>query len=110
MKALLSAFALLSFIAASTLPMTASAEEMKSDQSTTNPADTGSMHNADTSGGTGTTDTHTSATSNAHKTHKTATHKTPHHKKKTTKKKTHHKHTASHKPKPKNTSTAPKQG
>ena len=104
MKALLSAFALLSFIAASTLPMTASAEEMKSDQSTTNPADTGSMHNADTSGGKGT------ATSNTHKTHKTATHKTPHHKKKTTKKKTHHKHTASHKTKPKDTSMAPKQG
>lgn len=103
MKALLTAFALLSFVAASTLPMVASAEDMKSDQTTAPKPDTAmSPDKGTTDQGPG------KAATTTHKPHKTATHKAPH--KKTTKKKTHHKHTAKKKPAPKDNVAPPKQG
>lgn len=114
MKALLTVFAFLSFVAASALPMTASAEDMKSDQTTTAPKpDTAAKPDAGMSTDKGAMDQNagksTNATMPSHKpTHKAATHTTKH--RKTTKKKTHHRHTATHKPKPKNTSMTPKQG
>jgi Ni/Co efflux regulator RcnB len=80
MKALLTAFALLSFVAASTLPMVASAEG--------------------TSGGTQTSTMH-------HKAHKKMSHKKPTHHKHMTKKPTHHKN-AMKKPHPK--TMKPKEG
>ncbi|HEY7991860.1 MAG TPA: hypothetical protein VID77_10765 [Stellaceae bacterium] len=104
MKALLAAFTLLSFLAASTVPMIASAEEMNQgggDQ-TMSKTDNKAPSN-DKSGKTKTSTKHA-------KSHKTAHKKTTH--KKTSKKKTHKKHSAKKKTAPKDTgkTTPPKAG
>jgi hypothetical protein len=88
MKALLTAFALLSFVAASTLPMTVSAQEMKGDQTMSKP------------------DNGMSSEKGATSSHKAANHKS---KKKTSKKKSHHKSSAK-KSKSPETTPAPKEG
>jgi Ni/Co efflux regulator RcnB len=77
MKALLTAFALLSFVAASTMPIMASAQEMKSDQ-TSKPESGMSSEKSDTT--------------MPKSSHKAANHKSM--KKKTSKKKSHHKSSA----------------
>lgn len=95
MKALLAAFTVLSFLAASTVPMIASAEDMNQGggQTTSTGDKSGKMD----------------ASSKHAKKHKTAHKKTTH---KTSKKKTHHKHTAKKKTAPKDTgkTTPPKAG
>ena len=85
MKALLTAFALLSFVAASALPITASAQETKGDQTMSKPDN---------------------AEKGATSSHKAANHKS---KKKTSKKKSHHKSSAK-KSKSPETTPAPKEG
>jgi hypothetical protein len=83
MKALLTAFALLSFVGASTLPIMASAQETKGDQTMSKPE-------------------------GAATTMPKSSHKATHHKK-TTKKKSHHKSSAK-KGKAPETPAAPKEG
>jgi Ni/Co efflux regulator RcnB len=75
MKALLAAFALLSFVAASTLPMVASATEPGNGQTET-------VHHK----------THKKTVSHKKTTHHKVTKKKTTHHKRTTKKTTHHKH------------------
>ncbi len=102
MKALLTAFALLSFVAASSLPMAASAEDMKGDQTMAKPDTDKSMSDK------GKTDQTGKSATAKHKTPHKTVHKTTH--KKTTKKTTHHKHTAKKKAPPKDVKTTPKDG
>jgi hypothetical protein len=94
MKALLTAFALLSFVAASSLPIMASAQETKGDQTMSKP-DNGMSSEK---GATATT---------PKSSHKAANHKTM--KKKSTKKRSHHKSSAK-KSKAPETTAAPKEG
>lgn len=93
MKALLTAFALLSFVAASALPIMASAQETKGDQTMSKPEGMSSEK-----GATATTPKGS---------HKAANHKTT--KKKSTRKKSHHKSSAK-KGKAPETTPAPKEG
>jgi Ni/Co efflux regulator RcnB len=93
MKALLTAFALLSFVAASTMPFMASAQETKGDQTTSKPESGMSSEKG--------------ATTTPKSSHKAANHKST--KKKTSKKKSHHKSSAK-KSKTPETNPAPKQG
>jgi hypothetical protein len=92
MKALLTAFALLSFVAASTMPIMASAQEMKSDQ-TSKPESGMSSEKGETA--------------MPKSSHKAANHKSM--KKKTSKKKSHHKSSAK-KSKSPETTPSPKEG
>src|SRR6185312_765745 len=98
MKALLAAFTLLSFLAASTVPMIASAEEMNQGAADQTTSPDNKAPPSDKSGKTQTSTKHA-------KDHKTSHKKTPHQKstnKKTSKKKPHHK-TAKKKTPPKDT-------
>ncbi|HEX4113271.1 MAG TPA: hypothetical protein VH020_12115 [Stellaceae bacterium] len=95
MKALLTAFALLSFVAASTLPMAASAEDAQTDHSM-NKTDDHTMTKTDDMSGKSM--------------HSTAKHTTKMHKKTVHKKAKHRKHTAKAKHHKTMDKTPPKEG
>jgi hypothetical protein len=106
MKGLLTAFTILSFVAASSVPMLASAEEMNHDQPMSDHSATDADHGAGAPDHSATPAPTMHTKTTHHSTHH-ATHHVTHHKR-TVHHKTHHKHTA--KAKHHKTNPSPKEG